>query len=167
MANMNIVLRRILPLLLMLACFCQPARALTPADQAEIQQFSLSDAFIKKYLVLAAEGRAHPQDRVLSDPKEIAKATASLDALAAKASENPEAVAAIKRQGLTPREYLVGMFVIMRAAMADYTMSNPSMARYADPSKQPSAASMAVYRAHKEEIMKAAQQGAAQAGDGD
>jgi hypothetical protein len=131
------------------------AHALTPADQAEITQYKLTDSFVQKFLVISAEGHAHPDASTITDPKDMAKHMSSLDALTATITQTPAAVAALKRQGLSPREGVVGSIVIMRAAMADSMLADPKMSKYVDQSKLPSPANMAVYRAHKDEIMKA------------
>lgn len=131
----------------------QGAWALTPADQAEIQNFTLTQDFLQRYAAVTADAHAHHQDTSL-DAKDMKNDFASLDNLTASIVKRaPEAPAICRAHGLSVRQGLVGGLVLMRAAMADQMMADPKMAKYVDKSKTPSEANMAFYRTHKAEIL--------------
>jgi len=131
-----------------------PARALTAADQKEIQSFTLTDDFLKRFEAAAAEGGARPEE---NDPKKAAAMLSSIDAMSASIAKTPASKAALDRHGLTARQAAVGAIVLMRVQMTDQMLADPKQARYVDKAKIPSAANMAFYRAHKAEIEKAFQ----------
>ncbi len=139
-------------LLVLTSSLLPKARALTPADQVEIQQFKLTDDFLRKYAAAMAEKRAHPDDT--DDTKEAVNMMSSLDAMTAAVNKKPDAVAFLRRNGMSAREMVVGGIVILRAQMADSMLADPKMAKYVEASKMPSVANMAFYHAHKAEIAK-------------
>ena len=130
-------------------------RALTAADQKEIQAFQLSDDLVTRYLAAVADGRKHKKDDsdTESDPK--AAVMTSLDSLEAEIKRSPETVAAMGRHSLTTRQAVVAGIVLLRARMADKTASDPNMAKYRESAKVPNPENMAVYRKHKADIDKA------------
>ena len=135
-----------------LTVFSGSLRALTAADQKEIQQFQLTEDFLHRYEAASAANRSHEDAE--TDPKKVAAMMSSLDAMTAKVESNPGTVALIAQHGLKPREVVVGGIVLMRVAMADSALANPATARYVDKDKLPSEANMAFYRRHKAEITK-------------
>lgn len=129
-----------------------PACALSPTDEQEVQSFKLSEDFLHRYEAVAKQ--ASGAEKVSLNP--TAAALKSLDALTGEITKSsPNAVTLVRQHGLTVREALVGSIVLMRAGMADSMLANPQMAKYVDKAKMPSAANMAFYRAHKEEIGQA------------
>jgi hypothetical protein len=132
------------------------ARALTPADQQEIQRFTLDEGFLQKYSDTVTEGRRKHIKTAgsESDPKEIENQLSSLDNMTATITKSPEVVALLQRHGLEPRQLVVGGLVLMRVAITDQMLANPRTAKLVTPAKMPSAANMAFYRSHKERINK-------------
>jgi hypothetical protein len=140
--------------LFVLTVFSTSLRALTAADQKEIQQFQLTEDFLHRYEAASAEADLSVKDAE-TDPKKAAAMLSSLDAITAKVESNPGTVALLARHGLKPREAVVGGIVLMRVAMVDSMLANSATARYVpDKDKLPSEANMAFYRAHKAEITK-------------
>jgi hypothetical protein len=133
-----------------------PARALTPADQKEVQNFTLTDDFLKRFEAAAAEGGARAEE---NDPKKAAAMLSSIDAMSASIAKTPASKAALDRHGLTPRQAALGAIVLMRVQMTDEMLADPKQAKYVDKAKIPSAENMAFYHAHKAEIVKAFQRG--------
>jgi len=136
-----------------LIVFSSSLRALTAADQKEIQQFQLTEDFLHRYEAASAGADLSDKDAE-TDPKKVAAMMSSLDAMTAKVESNPGWVALIAQHGLKPREVVVGAIVLMRAAMADSMLTNSATAKYVDKDKLPSEANMAFYRTHKAEITK-------------
>jgi hypothetical protein len=85
------------------------------ADQKELYNYALSMDKIQKIASatreLQALAKQHPDINDNSDAK-------NLDATVAKIQKYPEAVAVIKKNGLSPREYVVGIMTVMQASMA-------------------------------------------------
>ena len=93
-----------------------PARALTPADQKEVQNFTLTDDFLKRFEAAAAEGGARAEE---NDPKKAAAMLSSIDAMSASIAKTPASKAALERHGLTPRQAMA-----RRAATASASCSS-------------------------------------------
>lgn len=139
----------------LLATAALPAavKALSAADQQEIQRFTLTEDFLHRYEAVLSAKQSGKNDG--SEETSLAKASAimsSLDAMTAEITKSPKNVVLLQLHGLTAREAVVGGLVLMRASMADSMLADPKMAKYVDTAKTPSAANMAFYRAHKEEI---------------
>lgn len=150
-------------LLLLVAGFAPWANALTPADNQEIQHFTLSENFLQRYAAAASDARqqiaaaannATPDAPDTPDSTQMAAIMSSLDSMTAEINRSPAKVATLKRHGLTAREATIGGLVLMRARIAESVSADPTMAKFVDARKTPSAANMAFYRAHKAEIAK-------------
>jgi hypothetical protein len=139
--------------ILMAVCGAGRAIALTPADQQELQRFTLTEDFLNRYGQAIEDARAHPEEDDSGSKNNIAALT-SLDAMTAEIKKSPNAIAHLQKFGLSPREAVVGGIVLMRASMADAAATDPKLAKVVDPSKIPSAANMAFFRAHKTQIEK-------------
>jgi cell division protein FtsL len=134
-----------------LVSFTHHARALTPADQQEIQNFTLTDDFLKRFEGVAAADHGRLEEK---DPAKLRVMMASLDSISAAVASAPAAKAVLDQYGLTPRQAAVGSIVLMRAQMADTMLADPKQAKYLDKSRIPNARHMAFYRAHKADITK-------------
>ena len=134
--------------------FAPGAHALTPADQQELKNFTLTEDFLHRFTAVAKEAHDSHTDISVSekDPHRAAAELASLDTITANIAKNPKTLAMIEYHGLTPRQLVDGSLVLMRALLADAMLANPSMAKYVDPSKTPSPANMAFVHNHKAEI---------------
>jgi hypothetical protein len=107
-------------------CLTPAARALTSADQRELQSFTLTEDFLQRFMAMAKE--AHDTHTEISltenDPKKIASDLASLDIMTAQVEKNPQAVAIIERHGLSVRQTVDGSLVLIRASMADAMLAS-------------------------------------------
>jgi len=99
------------------AAFAQPrSRASDDADQRELYNYSLTMDKIRK----VADATASFADFAKKHPELQGQSSNSknLDEMVRKFEKYPEAVAILKQQGLTPREYAVGVLTLMQASMA-------------------------------------------------
>jgi hypothetical protein len=133
------------------------AHALTPAEQQEINSFTLTDSFLQRYSAAIEEANASHLSLAEkeTDPDKTRAMLSSLDAMTAQVTKSPAVTALLQRHGLRPREVVLGGLVLLRAQMAEMMLSDPKMAKYATSSKAAaSPANMAFYRAHKAQITK-------------
>lgn len=135
------------------AGFAISAHALTPADNREIQRFTLTESFLHRYAAAAADARSQTSDDSDASP-DPEKTMTSLDSMIAEINKSPAKVALLQRHGLTAREAAVGGLVLLRVRVADALSDDPNMAKFVNASTIPRRANMAFYRAHKAEIAK-------------
>jgi|KBSMisStandDraft_5_1062788.scaffolds.fasta_scaffold694211_1 hypothetical protein len=127
------------------------AWALTPADQTEIQNFTLTPDFLQRYAAITVEAHARHQDTSL-DGSDLQ--SSSLDNLTASiVKRSPQAPSICQAHGLALRQVIVGGLVLARAAMANQMMADPKTAKYVDKAKVPSEANMTFFRAHQAQIV--------------
>lgn len=103
-------------ILLAAGAYAQGKKSSDDADQKELYNYSLSMDKVQK---LAAATKAleplakqHPE---IQNDHDDAK---SIDAMAQKFQKYPDAVGALAKNGLTPREYIVGMMASVQTIMA-------------------------------------------------
>ena len=146
----------------------QPAHALrlkmnpplrTEADRQAIIQYNLTDDNFNRLIAATKEARAQnikPSESAV-DPSKVH----SLDDLANQVTaSDPRIAPLIKKNGFTPREFLLVNLAISNAAMAIQAQSSPEEAKYIDQSKV-NKANVAFVESHRQQIadlMKQAQQ---------
>ncbi|HEY4144833.1 hypothetical protein [Pinirhizobacter sp.] len=137
----------------------QPAHTLPEADRQAIIQYNLTDDNFNRLVAATKEARAQnikPSESAV-DPSKVH----SLDDLAGQVTaSDPRIGPLIKKNGFTPREFLLVNLAISNAAMAIQARSNPEQAKYIDQSKV-NAANVAFVESHRQQIadlMKQAQQ---------
>jgi hypothetical protein len=137
----------------------QSAHQLPEADRQAIIQYNLNDDNFNRLVAATKEARAQnikPSDSAV-DPSKVH----SLDDLANQVTaSDPRIAPLIKKNGFTPREFLLVNLAISNAAMAIQARSNPEQAKYIDQSKV-NAANVAFVESHHQQIadlMKQAQQ---------
>jgi hypothetical protein len=121
--------------------------ALSPSDQSEIRDFRLDDAFLGRLKAITTD----PATSALNGQKIDPTGAHSLNDLAARVDAVPQLKAVINRNGLTSRQYLVGTFALVNAAMVDTMQNNPAMAQYVKKDSV-STANVNFYESHKDEI---------------
>lgn len=116
--------------------------ALTPADRAVVQQYTLTEDSFRKLLDTAKDAKTNKVQIRILDPN-----AHSLDETAAHLDASPDVHALLTRHGLTAREFLLGEYALLGAEFAvkygnqagfDASMANPS--------------NIALYRKHEAEI---------------
>ena len=127
------------------------------ADMAAIKNFRLTTAFLHKWEAYEAEAAQHPcelspklaMNSSGNGPKTLKQAAAMFDA-------QPGVHAALAKAGFTAREALLGMSTLMAATMQEMMAHYPAMSHAAKMPHLPavSAANMAFYRQHKEELRR-------------
>lgn len=137
----------------------QPAHTLPEADRQAIIQYNLTDDNFTRLVAATKEARAQnikPSESAV-DPSKVH----SLDDLANQVTaSDPRIGPLIKKNGFTPREFLLVNLAISNAAMAIQARSDPEQAKYIDQSKV-NAANVAFVESHRQQIadlMKQAQQ---------
>ena len=128
------------------------AQALTPADQKELESYTLTESFWAKYKSAAGEAKA--KHLKLSDV-DVSEAGAmdSLDSMAAHVSKAPQVAALLQRHGLAPREVVKAGITLMRVQLADAAAQNPKVAQYLGKSPKPSQSNIDFFHAHKNEFI--------------
>ncbi|MEQ5842498.1 hypothetical protein [Paraburkholderia acidicola] len=130
------------------------AHALTPTEQDEVQNFTLTEDFVQRFGAANQEVQAKG---VGTHPGQIQKQTSgktpTLDTFTVAIEQNPGEMDILKRHGLTARQAVLGTFVLGSARLRDMQLTrSPDLAKKLGPPKDVSAANMAFYEAHKDEI---------------
>jgi hypothetical protein len=101
--------------LLSMAATAQSSHDISPSDAKEIHDYTLSMDKLHKMAAattaLMDYSKHHPEMKDAGDSK-------NLDQMVANIQKYPEAVAAIRQNGMSPREYAVCMMTLMETAMA-------------------------------------------------
>lgn len=128
----------------------QPAHTLPEADRQAIIQYNLTDDNFNRLVAATKEARAQnikPSESAV-DPSKVH----SLDDLANQVTaSDPRIGPLIKKNGFTPREFLLVNLAISNAAMAIQARSDPEQAKYIDQSKV-NAANVAFVESHRQQI---------------
>lgn len=122
------------------------------ADIAAINSFQLDQDFLDRYMAI--------QEDAAKDPCNLSMLTLlgdeqphSLDQVASRYDAQPGVHAMLARHGLTARQALIGMSVLIGAAMQDMKQTHPEMAQYmSSHGGGVSPRNLAFYRAHKTQI---------------
>ena len=103
-------------LLLAAGAYAQGRKSFDDADQKELFNYVLSMDKVRKLSAatkaLEPLAKQHPEIQKDTDDAK------SIDALVGKFQKYPDAVAVLAKNGLTPREYIVGLMTTMQAGMA-------------------------------------------------
>jgi hypothetical protein len=87
----------------------------SPSDAKQIYSYTLNMDQVQKMAAatraLSQLGKSHPEINQVREAR-------SIDAMLQNLQRSPEAVAAINRSGLTPREYVLCLMTVMQASMA-------------------------------------------------
>lgn len=124
------------------------AASASAADMAALQHFTLTDDFLGRYLAV--------QKDIAKDPCRLGMISLlkgrerSLEQAAAAYDAQPGVHAMLASHGLTARKAIMGMSVLMAAAMQDLSAQHPGMVQGGGMAVSP--ANMAFYRAHKARI---------------
>jgi hypothetical protein len=137
------------------------AGALPTADQAEIRDFRLNDAFLGQLKAITTD----PATSALNGKRIDPAGAHSLNDLAARVDAVPQLKAVINKNGLTSRQYLVGTFALVNAAMVDSMQNNPAMAQYVKKDSV-NTANISFYESHKAEISALMSNGPGGSGEG-
>jgi cytochrome c551/c552 len=115
---------------------------LTPADQAVVQRYTLTEDSYQKLLATAKDAKANKVKIDMLDPN-----AHTLDDRAADLNKNPDVSALLARHDLTPREFLLGEYALLGAEYAVKYGNTPGVDKHlANP------ANVALFRKHEAEI---------------
>jgi len=127
-----------------------PASQIPPADRQAIQNYNLTDDVFNRIVKVSQEAKKEgikPKDAQTDFSK-----IHSLDDLAAQiTASDPRIAPLIKKNGFTPREFLLANLAVTNAAIASEAKTNPQMAAYVDQSKV-NQKNVTFYEAHKAQI---------------
>jgi len=105
----------VVAVLLSTAAYAQGSHDISPADAKEIHDYTLNMDKLHKMAAattaLMDYGKRHPEMKDSGDSK-------NLDQMVANIQKYPEAVAAIRQNGMAPREYAVCLMTVMETSMA-------------------------------------------------
>ncbi|MGH8782485.1 hypothetical protein [Paraburkholderia sp.] len=129
------------------------ARAFTPAEQDEVQHFTLTEDFLQRYAAASQEVHAQGHSaQPVQTPKKTSAGASTIDTLTASVEQSPGEMAILQRHGLTARQAVLGSIVLGSARLQDMRSANPEIAKRMGASKDVSPANMAFYQSHKEAI---------------
>ena len=125
------------------------------ADIAAMQNYTLTEGFLEKWKAIQKDGLKDPCNLSLISLMKDESAPQSLDKTAAKYDAQPGVHAMLASHDITARDYLLGSTTLLAAGFQQMAIEHPEMVTKGYIKPQPwkvSAASMSVYRAHKDEI---------------
>lgn len=122
---------------------------LPAADQQAIKNYTLNEDVLSRLLTVTKEARAQNiRPQPAPDPSKVR----SLDDLANYAvGSDPKLGPLVKKQGFTPREFLLANLALMNAALAVQARNDPNLAKTIDQSKV-NAANVAFFESHQQQI---------------
>lgn len=120
------------------------------AERAALQGFTLSDAFLDKWVALQQD----PSPAKCTLGRALMASAGSLDQSVARLEADPATRALLARHGLTAREAMLGSVTLTAAAMQDLRASHPQLGATGLPV---SAANMAFYHQHKQALQQTMQ----------
>lgn len=122
---------------------------LPAADQQAIKNYALNEDVLGRLLTVTKEARAQNiRPQPAPDPAKVH----NLDDLASYAvNSDPKLGSLVKKQGFTPREFLLANLALMNAALAVQARSDPNLAKTIDQSKV-NAANVAFFESHQQQI---------------
>jgi hypothetical protein len=115
---------------------------LAPADQAEVQHYTLTEEGYQKLLATAKDAKANKVKIDMLDPN-----AHTLDDRAADLIKSPDVDSLLARHNLKPREFLLGEYALLGAEFAVKYGKGPGVDKHlANP------ANVALFRRHEAEI---------------
>jgi len=127
-----------------------PASQIPASDKQAIQNYNLTEDVFNRIVKVSQEAKA--QGIRPKDAKTDFSKIHSLDDLAKQVTDSdPRIEPLIKKNGFTPREFLLANLAVTNAAIASEAKNNPQMAAYVDQSKV-NKQNVAFYEAHKAQI---------------
>jgi len=142
------------------------------ADLAAFRSFTLNESFLDKWKAAQADTAKDPCNLgivdLLSGDDEDENGP-PLDQLVASFEAKPGVQDMLERNGLSARDYLLGSFTMLAAAVQEMARQHPEMIEQgyieASPAGTVSEANMAFYRQHQADILQLTQKLSQQAGD--
>jgi hypothetical protein len=117
-------------------------QTLPAADQAVVQQYTLTEDSYQKLLATAKDAKANKVQIGIVDPN-----AHSLDARVADLSKDPQVGALLARHDLSARDFLLGEYALLDAEFAVKYSNTPGVDKHlANP------ANVALFRKHEAEI---------------
>lgn len=134
----------------------QGLASLPEADKQAIQQYTLNDDVFNRMIAATKEARAAGiKPAQPSDPSKIH----NLDDLANQAvGSDPRIAPIIKKNGFTPREFMLANIALMNAAIALQAQNDPQVASQIDKSRI-NQANVDFFKSHQAQIMSLMQGG--------
>jgi hypothetical protein len=128
----------------------------SPADVSAVQSFKLTPQFLHNYEAYDEATVQKPCELSPLIALSKSKGAQSLDAMIASFDAQPGVHEALKRNGLTAREMILGMTVLLGAAAQEIAAQHPEMAQNGQIKSQVplSPENLAFYQQHKEEIRR-------------
>lgn len=136
-----------------LAAATPAAHAGAAGDMAAVQNFTLSDDYLNRYMAVQQDTAKDPCHLGMLGLLKPDAQNKSLDQLAAEYDAQPGVHAMLARHGLTARQAVLGTSVLMAAAMADLQKAHPGMVQSSG-SIPVSPANQAFYSSHKSQIQQ-------------
>lgn len=154
MSGLSLKLIACMMLLLPVWAQAQGAPAIPEADKQAIKSYTLNEDVFNRLIAASKEAKA---ENIEAQPTDMSKVH-NLDDLAAQTiSSNPKLAAVVKKQGFTPREFMLANLALMNAGAAVAAKSHPEMAKYIDQSRI-NPANVSFYEAHQAQIEKLTKQ---------
>jgi len=117
------------------------------ADLAAFRNYSLTTSFLQKWEAVAQDPKA-PQCNLTT----LTLHAKALDALVREYDQRPGVHASLESHGLTAREVILATSTLTAAAIQDMREKHPGIAAQGISAQPVSAANMAFYRAHHDEL---------------
>lgn len=131
----------------------QARSALPEADIKEIESYTLNEDRFSRLLTTSKEAK---QQQIQPQAPDMSKVH-NLDDLANQAvSSNKPLAALVKKNGFTPRDFLLANLALMNAGAVIRAQSDPEMAKQIDPSKV-NQANVTFVKAHEAQLQQLSQ----------
>lgn len=128
----------------------QGAPAIPAADKQAIKAYTLNQDVFDRLIAASEDAKA---EHIEAQPADMSKVH-NLDDLAAQSiTANPQLAAVVKKQGFTPREFMLANLALMNAGAAVAAKTNPELAKHIDQSRI-NPANVSFYEAHQAQIEK-------------